>query len=206
MWHTTRLRMECAWVKSHPSLPPFLQVQPKCHLLCGGFVCFHPKSEFSTPYPLTHINVFKGTSHIRSGAGLSPGLFPSTCSMIPSSYSWSIKISSRKKHLPVCNFEHTLFFTSRPSYWVCGFCHLFSRILAKQHWFLCAIVCVESEASLVCVRPFVTCHLHSEVMGKGHILWGNTRADGTRNWKKCKAGNGLDLWPWPTDWLDARCL
>lgn len=27
-------------------------------------------------------------------------------------------------------------------------------------------------------------HLYSEVMGKGHILWGNIRADGTRNWKK----------------------
>lgn len=45
-------------------------------------------------------------------------------------------------------------------------------------------------------------HLQCEVMGKGHILWGNVRADGTRNWKKCNAGNSLDLWPWHTDWLD----
>lgn len=84
-------------MKSHPS-PPFLQVQPKCHPLYGSFVCFHPKSEFSTPYPLTHINVFKGTSHIRSSAGLLRGLFPSTCSMIPSSYSWSIKSHLEKRN------------------------------------------------------------------------------------------------------------
>ena len=107
-----------------------------------------------------------------------------------------------KQHPPDNNFKNNLFFTPLPFYRACGFSHLFGRcprwpFTSFGQWFVLNPQLLQSAGNLL--RPS---HLQCKVMGKGHILWENVRADGTRNWKKCNAGNSLDLWPRRTDWLD----
>lgn len=123
------------------------------------------KPEMTSPSPnLSSCFALVKTHRVRSDAGHLQILPPRMC---PARYHPHThdqqNLIEWKQHLPSCHFERNLFFTSLPSYWVCGFSHLF-RGCSGGLWFLCATVCVESWAPSVCMRPFVT---------SSSILWGH---------------------------------